>query len=183
MFIGLIYKSERHKIRRYLRLLCATTFLLAMISVQPVSGDIAAKLNLVARLAELAPPPQSPAGVPTEIGPVAQAKEKLSPCDAVIEFMKESKGLITQQKGKEGAKSLKQIKKRYAPRMQGAPAKAVKAAEDWVKEGTKSWDHVSALNIRERNRLLDVVQNACGKSSDSDVLRIFFSPKVIIKRR
>lgn len=183
MFTGLIYTSERHKIRRYLRLLCATTFLLAMISVQPVFGGIVSELKLVGRLAELAAPPQSPAGVPTEIGQVAQAKEELSPCDAVIEFMKTSKGIIQQQKGKEGAKSLEQIKKQYAPRMQGAPAKAVKAAKDWVKEGTKSWDHVSALNIRERNRLLGVVQDACGKSSDSDGLRIFFSPKVIIKRR
>jgi DNA repair exonuclease SbcCD ATPase subunit len=132
-------------------------------------------------LAELARPAKSPAAIPTEIGPGAKSKEELSPCDAVIAFMKTSEGIIKQQKGKDGKNSLEQIKKQYAPRMKGAPAKAIKAAEDWVKEGTKLWDHAPRLIIPERNRLLGVVQDACGKSPDSKRLRVFFSPKVKLR--
>jgi hypothetical protein len=133
------------------------------------------------RLAEMAPPAKSPVAIPTEIGLAAKSKEEISPCDAVIGFMKTSEGIIKQQKGKEGTDSLEQVKKQYAPRMQGAPAKAIKAAEDWVKEGTKLWDHAPRLIIPERNRLLGVVQDACGKSPDSERLRVFFSPKVKLR--
>ena len=89
----------------------------------------------------MAPPPKSPAAMPTEVGPQsAKQPEELSPCDAVVAFMKASEAVVRQQKGTERTKSLEQVKQQFAPRMKGAPEKAIKAAEDWVKEGTKFWD-------------------------------------------
>ena len=110
----------------------------------------------------------SPTAVPTEVRPQsAKQPEGLSPCDAVIAFMKASEGVIRQQKGKERAKSLEQIKQQYAPRMKGAPEKAVNAAENWVKEGSKFWDQTSDDSTFRLLQLRNSVLEACGKSPDA----------------
>ncbi len=119
------------------------------------------------RLSELAPMSKSPARSPGGIGPNAQTAEQLSPCDAVIEFMKASEQVVRQQKGKERTKALEEVKKQYAVRMQGAPAKALKAAEDWVKEGTKFWDQSPDDAVFRLLQLRNTVLDACGKSPDT----------------
>ena len=81
--------------------------------------------------------------------------------------MKVSEQVVRQQKGKERATWLEQVKKQYTPRMQGAPAKAIKAAEDWVKEGTKFWDQSPDDAVFRLLQLRNVVLDACGKSPDS----------------
>jgi uncharacterized phage infection (PIP) family protein YhgE len=121
--------------------------------------------ELKKRLDEIAPPQESPPNVPTQIGPPdGRQAEKFSPCDAVLAFMKASEAIVRQQKGTARATSLEQVKKQYAPRMKGAPQKAIKAAENWVKEGSKFWDQVSDDSTYRLLQLRNVVLEACGKS-------------------
>ncbi len=117
------------------------------------------------RVTETAPPPKAPAATSTEVVPGgAKRMEELSPCDAVVAFMKASEEVVRRQKGPERAKSLEQVKQQYAPRMKGAPAKAIKAAENWVKVGTKFWDQVGGEGTLQLIQLRGIVLEACGKS-------------------
>lgn len=120
------------------------------------------------RVAQLAPTPTSPAGVPTEVGTQrAKQQEELSPCDAVIAFMKASEAVVRNQKGTERTKSLDQVKQQFAPKMKGAPEKAIKAAESWVKEGSKFWDQSGGEGTFRLLQLRNTVLDACGKSPDA----------------
>lgn len=118
--------------------------------------------------AQMAPPPTSPAGVPTEVRPQsAKQPEELSPCDAVIVFMKASEAVVRQHKGTERTKALEQVKQQFAPKMKGAPEKAIKAAENWVKEGSKFWDQSGGDGLFSLLQLRNTVLEACGKSPDA----------------
>jgi outer membrane murein-binding lipoprotein Lpp len=124
--------------------------------------------ELKKRAAQMAPPPPSPAGMPTEVGPQsAKQSAELSPCDAVIAFMKASEAVVRQQKGTERTKSLEQVKQQFAPKMKGAPEKAIKAAENWVKEGSKFWDQFGGEGAFSLLQLRNTVLEACGKSPDA----------------
>ena len=124
--------------------------------------------ELKKRVAQMAPPPTSPAGMPTEVGPQsAKQPEELSPCDAVIAFMKASEAVVRQQKGTERTKSLEQVKQKFAPKMKGAPEKAIKAAENWVKEGSKFWDQSGGEGAFSLLQLRNTVLDTCGKSPDA----------------
>ncbi len=121
--------------------------------------------ELKKRVAAMTPPPKSPAATPTGVAPQsAGPPEELSPCDAVVAFMKASEGIIRQQQGAERTKSLEQVNQQYSPRMKGAPEKAVKAAENWVKEGVKFWDKSSDDAGSNLLQLRNIVLQACGKS-------------------
>jgi chromosome segregation ATPase len=124
--------------------------------------------ELKKRAAQMAPPQTSPAGMPTEVGPQsAKQPEELSPCDAIIAFMKASEAVVRQKKGTERTKSLEQVKQQFAPKMKGAPEKAIKAAENWVKEGSKFWDQTGGEGTFSLLQLRNTVLEACGKSPDA----------------
>jgi chromosome segregation ATPase len=124
--------------------------------------------ELKKRVTQLAPPPASPSAVPAEVGPQsAKQAEGLSPCDAVIAFMKASEAVVRQQKGTERAKSLEQVKQKFAPQMKGAPEKAIKAAENWVKEGSRFWDQHGGEGTFSLLQLRNTVLDTCGKSPDA----------------
>jgi chromosome segregation ATPase len=124
--------------------------------------------ELKKRVTQLAPTPTSPAGMPTGVGPQsAKQPEELSPCDAVIAFMKASEAVVRQQKGTERTKSLEQVKQQFSPKMKGAPEKAIKAAENWVKEGSKFWDQTGGEGVFSLLQLRNIVLDACGKSPDA----------------
>jgi DNA repair exonuclease SbcCD ATPase subunit len=121
--------------------------------------------ELKKRVADMAAPAKPPAAVPTEGGPQSEKQpEELSPCDAVLAFMKASEGIVRQQQGPERAKALEQAHQQYAPRMKGAPQKAIKAAEDWVKEGTKYWDRSPDVALYRVLQLRNIALDACAKS-------------------
>ncbi len=121
--------------------------------------------ELKKQLADKGPQPKFRAAGPDEMGPEsAKQLEELSPCDAVIAFMKASEAIVRQQKGAERTKSLEQVKQQFTPGMKGAPEKAIKAAEDWVKEGAKFWDKTSEGSTFRLLRLRNTVLEACGKS-------------------
>ncbi|HTY24342.1 MAG TPA: hypothetical protein VMC85_14500 [Desulfomonilaceae bacterium] len=102
-----------------------------------------------------------------KVGPrMAKTSGKLSPCDAVVAFMEASEAIIRQQKGAERTKSLRQVKEEYTPKMKGAPEKAIKAAENWVKEYVKVWDESPADGVLRLLQLRGIVLEACGKSPD-----------------
>jgi outer membrane murein-binding lipoprotein Lpp len=124
--------------------------------------------ELKKRVTQLAPTPTSPAGMPTEVVPQrTKQPEEQSPCDAVIAFMKASEAVVRQQKGTERTKSLEQVKQQFAPKMKGAPEKAIKAAENWVKEGSKFWDQTGGEGVFSLLKLRNTVLEACGKSPDA----------------
>jgi outer membrane murein-binding lipoprotein Lpp len=122
--------------------------------------------ELKKRVTEFASPPTPPAAaMPTEVGPKSgEPLEDLSPCDAVLAFMKASEGIVRQHKGTERTALLEQVKQQYAPRMKGAPEKAIKAAENWVKEGVQLWDESDADGVFQLLQLRNIVLDACGKS-------------------
>lgn len=121
--------------------------------------------ELKKRTADMATPAKPPAATTTEVGPQsAKQLEELSPCDAVLAFMKASEGIVRQQQGTERAKALEQAHQQYAPRMKGAPQKAIKAAEDWVKEGTKYWDRSPDVALYRVLQLRNIALDACAKS-------------------
>jgi outer membrane murein-binding lipoprotein Lpp len=121
--------------------------------------------RLKKRPAEMAPPKPSPATVSPRVGAQSTKRlEELSPCDAVIGFMRASEGIVRQHKGAERTKLLEQVHQQYAQRMKGAPEKAIKAAETWVKEGTKFWDKSSDYPTYRLLQLRNTVLEACGKS-------------------
>jgi outer membrane murein-binding lipoprotein Lpp len=129
--------------------------------------------ELEKRVAELTPAPTPPAAaMPSEVGSSrAKHQKELSPCDQVIAFMKASEGIVRQHKGTERTKLLEQVRQQYAPRMKGAPEKAIKAAENWVKEGSKFWDQSGGDGVFSLLQLRNTVLEACGKSPDAAGLK------------
>jgi cell division protein FtsB len=116
--------------------------------------------------AATAPQPTPPATTPTGVVPEsAKQPAAMSPCDAVVAFMRASEGVVRQQKGAERSKALEQVKQQYAPKMKGAPEKAIKAAEDWVKAGSKFWDQTGGGTL-QLLELRNTVLGACGKSPE-----------------
>lgn len=107
--------------------------------------------------------PAQPSQEPSAKEPLSMARETLTPCDALIQFMKASRVIVEGHKGEVRAKLLQQVRKDYSSRLREAPDKAVKAAEAWVEELNVSWDKthndtVSNL-LKKRNAALE----ACGK--------------------
>jgi len=135
-------------------------------SLKREKSQLASEIEeLKKRIADMASPPKLPAAMPTGVGPGnAKQREELSPCDAVVAFMKASEAIIRQHRGGERTQLLEQVRQQFAPRMKGAPEKAIKAAEDWVKEGTKFWDQSSADSTFRLLQLRNAVLEACGKS-------------------
>jgi len=119
------------------------------------------------RLAESTSMSKPSVPVPGPMRAGEKSEENLSPCDATIAFMKASEPIIKQQKGNERTKALEELKKQFAPRMQKAPAKAVKAAEDWVKQAATFWDKSPDDAVYRLLQLRNAVLDACGKSPDT----------------
>lgn len=118
------------------------------------------------RLELLAPPPKSPAPMPKEVGPLgAKQQQELTPCDQVLAFMRASERIIRSQKGEERAKLLEQVRQDYLPMMKGAPEKAIKAAESWVKEGSQWWDNSSSDSSFRLLQLRNTALESCGKTA------------------
>ena len=134
--------------------------------------------ELKKRVAQMAPPPAPPmpstppVTMPTEVGPQsAKQPGELNPCDAVLAFMKASEAVVRQQQGTERAKSLDQVQQQFAPKMKGAPEKAIKAAENWVKEGSKFWDKSTDDSTFRLLQLRNAVLDACGKAPNEGGFR------------
>ena len=97
---------------------------------------------------------------------MAKMSGKLSPCDAVVTFMKASEAIIRQQKEAERTRSLRQVKEQYTPKIKGAPEETIKAAENWLKEWPKLWDESTDDGVFRLLQLRGIVLKACGKSPD-----------------
>jgi len=95
---------------------------------------------------------------------VTKPSAGLSPCDAVLEYMRKSEQVVRRHHGEERTKLLAQIRQEYTPKMQGAPEKALIASTAWVDELAKSWDKPgdkTVLNLLlNRNEVL----RACNKT-------------------
>ena len=97
---------------------------------------------------------------------VSSPQQTMSPCDALIQYMKKCQAIIRQFKAEERTQKLTQVKQEFAPRMQGAPEKALKAAENWVEEVIRVWDDPredSAFIILSNK---DVVLKSCNKTPE-----------------
>lgn len=123
------------------------------------------------RLSEFGPPQKPAQAQPPTAGPQATAGQVsvpagITPCDAVILYMKRSAAIIKLNQGEQRANLLKQLRREMSKSMKGAPAKAVKSADAWVKEMSATWDKRSDDSIynllTSRNAALD----ACGKKPE-----------------
>ncbi|MGO9569114.1 MAG: hypothetical protein ACLP5H_16380 [Desulfomonilaceae bacterium] len=120
--------------------------------------------------AESGHPEKLPASSPSETRTDRSPKERIgtqrgnvAPCGAVVELMNKCLDIFTNHKGEERAKLLEQTKQEYASRIEGAPEKAIKAAEAYINELGKSWDRFKDdtvfVLVSKRNAVMD----ACGK--------------------
>jgi uncharacterized phage infection (PIP) family protein YhgE len=89
--------------------------------------------------------------------------ENMSPCDAVLAFMKASEQVVRMYKGGQRAEMLKKVKQEYGPRMKGAPQAAMKNAEAWVDELSSSWDKPKENTIFNLLSKRNSVLSACKK--------------------
>jgi DNA repair exonuclease SbcCD ATPase subunit len=102
----------------------------------------------------------------TGAGPQAKkAPENISPCEAVFAFMQASEQMVKSYKGGQRTDMLEKVKHEYAPRMKGAPEKAIRNAEEWVDELRRSWDKPgdnTVFNLLIRDR---AAREACERKS------------------
>lgn len=140
----------------------------AVSSLKTDKAELVREVEKLKKRVAVLPEPKEPGSEAAECPPdakepLSRARETLTPCDALIEFMKTSRAIVRGHKGEDRAKLLQQARRDYASRLREAPDKAVKAAESWLEELSASWDKthndtVSNL-IRKRNAALE----ACGK--------------------
>jgi len=140
----------------------------AVSSLRTDKAELVREVEKLKKRVAVLPEPKEPGSEAAECPPdakepLSRARETLTPCDALIEFMKTSRAIVQGNKGEDRAKLLQQARRDYASRLREAPAKAVKAAESWVEELSASWDKThndTIFNlIKKRNAALE----ACGK--------------------
>ena len=95
--------------------------------------------------------------------PVVKPNENLTPCDAVLEFMRASAQVVRSSKGDERNKALNKLKTDYAEKWSGAPKKAIDSAQAWVKELSRSWDKHNEDTVLQLLKHKKSVLKACGK--------------------
>jgi flagellar hook-length control protein FliK len=100
---------------------------------------------------------------PSEV--VTKPSEGLSPCNAVLEFMRKSEQAVRRLHGEERTKVLSQIRNEYTPKMQGAPDKALIASAAWVDELAKSWDKPGDKTVLTLLLNRNEVLRACNKTA------------------
>ena len=92
---------------------------------------------------------------------IPKAPQELTPCKAVLAFMKASEKVIREYRGGERTSILEKVKQEYGPRMKGAPQKAIQNAKKWVDELSSAWDKPGGGKdamfnlLRKRNAVLD----------------------------
>ncbi|AFM25751.1 hypothetical protein [Desulfomonile tiedjei] len=105
---------------------------------------------------------------PPEVGRQSpKPREALSPCDAVLEFMRKTEEIVRRVKGGERAKQLKDLKQEYAARLNAAPEKARKASLQWVAELERSWDKPDDNTVFNLLSRRNAVLEACEKDPSS----------------
>ncbi len=126
-------------------------------------------------LKQQAEPPASQVGKPgrsdRELRPQADKDTRealpsaaVSPCDAVIEYMRRSGAVIERYKGAERQSRLDQVRVAYADKMKDAPRVARETAEKWLQEMIRTWDQPADDSTFRTLQLRNAVLNACGKS-------------------
>lgn len=88
----------------------------------------------------------------------------LTPCDALIEYMLKSREVVQKFKNPERKTKLEELYSAYSSKIDPAPAKAKKAAVEWVKELSRSWDKHHDDTVSRLLRLRNTVLKECGKS-------------------
>lgn len=114
---------------------------------------------------------QTPSARPDERTPLIgagpkmpKAAENMSPCEALQAFMEASEQMVRSYKGGQRIDMLEKVKHEYAPRIKGAPEKAIRNAQAWVDELSSSWDKTrndTVFNLLIRS---NAVADACKKS-------------------
>ena len=87
-----------------------------------------------------------------------------TPCDALIEYMLKSREIVQKFKNPERKAKLEELYSAYSSKIDPAPAKAKKAAVEWVKELSRSWDKHHNETVSRLLRLRNTVLKECGKS-------------------
>ncbi len=88
----------------------------------------------------------------------------LTPCDALIEYMLKSREIVQKFKNPERKTKLEELYSAYSSKIDPAPANAKKAAVEWVKELSRSWDKHHNETVSRLLRLRNTVLKECGKS-------------------
>lgn len=118
-------------------------------SVKTQKADLEREVEALKKSAGAAPalpaePKEQASGAAMQAAPdkgASPAHAKASPCDALLRYMRRSQAIVRQYKGEERTKMLQQVKQELEPHMNGAPEKALAAAEKWVNEMVRVWDN------------------------------------------
>jgi septal ring factor EnvC (AmiA/AmiB activator) len=114
---------------------------------------------------------QTPSARPDERTPLIgagpkmpKAAENMSPCEALRAFMEASEQMARSYKGRQRTDMLEKVKHEYAPRMKGAPEKAIRNAQAWVDELSSSWDKTRNDTVFNLLIKSNAVADACKKN-------------------
>jgi len=115
------------------------------------------------------PSPQTDANQPLRFkedsrSPGMAPSRASTPCDALIEYMIKSREIVQKFKNPERKAKLEELYSAYSSKIDPAPAKAKKAAVEWVKELSRSWDKHHNETVSRLLRLRNTVLKECGKS-------------------
>jgi septal ring factor EnvC (AmiA/AmiB activator) len=92
-------------------------------------------------------------------------QSNLTPCDALIEYMRKCRSIVENYKGGERKSKLEETRISYAAKMTEAPVAGRKAAIEWVKELNRSWDRHPDDNAPRLVRFKNAALKACGKTA------------------
>jgi uncharacterized protein (DUF3084 family) len=102
------------------------------------------------------------AAAPGREPPVSDRQQAMTPCDAVLHYMRQSQTIIRSYAGEERSQLLEQLKQQLSPRMADAPASAVQAAEKWVSEMIRVWENPredsAFILLSQKNTVLEACQ-------------------------
>lgn len=105
---------------------------------------------------------EMPSTMESPSGSTPQAS--MTPCKALVEYMRQARSVIQRSKGGERKSKLDELRSGYASKTREAPESARKAADEWVKEMSSSWDNVQDDTLFRILQLKNAAISACGLS-------------------
>ena len=136
-----------------------------VVQLKKQKDELTAKISDLNKKVNPSPEQINKFGQPGGQQPQIKEGKELSPCEALIEYMRKCHSIIENFKAGERKAKLEETLKAYQTKMNEVPPPGKKAAIDWVKELGRSWDRRHDDNTPRLVRLKNAALKACGKTS------------------